>query len=205
VAGGKRTAADLGAWLIFEDESGQGLRPPKGRTWGRRGQTPVVTVTGGHNSRVSLAALIAVKPGHRPRLIYRVHRSHGRVKDRRKGFTEADYADLLDAAHQQLGGPLVVVWDNLNTHVSRAMAGLVTARDWLTVVQLPPYAHELNPVELVWSTLKRSLASLAKRDISQLTALVRTRLKRMQYRPGLLNGFLASIHLDLTPFSNPHP
>jgi len=27
VAGGKRTAADLGAWLIFEDESGQGFRP----------------------------------------------------------------------------------------------------------------------------------------------------------------------------------
>jgi hypothetical protein len=33
------TAADLGAWLCFEDESGQGLRPPKGRTWGRRGRT----------------------------------------------------------------------------------------------------------------------------------------------------------------------
>src|SRR6266705_2250855 len=45
----KRTAADLGAWLVFEDESGQGLRPPKGRTWGRRGHTPVVKVTGGSN------------------------------------------------------------------------------------------------------------------------------------------------------------
>jgi putative transposase len=85
VAGGKRTAADLGAWLIFEDESGQGLRPPKGRTWGRRGATPVVTVTGAHNTRVSLAALIAVKPGRRPRLIYRVHRGGRGGKDRRKG------------------------------------------------------------------------------------------------------------------------
>jgi hypothetical protein len=109
LAGGKRTAADLGAWLIFEDESGQGLRPPRGRTWGRRGHTPVVTVTGAHNTRVSLAALIAVRPGHRPRLIYRVHRGRGRGKDQRKGFTEADYAGLLDAAHHQLGGPLVVV------------------------------------------------------------------------------------------------
>jgi hypothetical protein len=148
VAGGKRTAADLGAWLIFEDESGQGLRPPRGRTWGRRGKTPVVTVTGAHNARVSLAALIAVKPGHRPRLIYRVHRRRP-GKDRRKGFTEADYASLLDAAHQQLGGPLVVVWDNLNTHVSAAMKELVAARAWLTVFQLPPYAHELNPVTTV--------------------------------------------------------
>jgi putative transposase len=47
-----------------------------------------------------------------------VHRSRADAKDKRKGFTEADYARLLDAAHQELGGPLVVVWDNLNTHVS---------------------------------------------------------------------------------------
>jgi transposase len=203
VAGGKRTAADLGAWLIFEDESGQGLRPPKGRTWGRRGRTPVVKVTGAHNTRVSLAALIAVKPGRRPRLIYRVHRGGRQSKDWRKGFTETDYAQLLDAAHQQLGGPLVVVWDNLNTHVSRAMAELIAARDWLTIFQLPPYAHELNPAELVWSHLKRSLANLAKRNLAQLIALVKTRLKRMQYRPALLDGFLASTGLDLTPFNPP--
>jgi DDE superfamily endonuclease len=202
VAGGKRTAADLGAWLVFEDESGQGLRPPKGRTWGPRGITPVVTVTGGSNQRVSLAALIAVKPGCRPRLIYRVHKSR-RGRDQRKGFTEADYAQLLDAAHQQLGGPLVLIWDNLNSHVSAAMTELIAARDWLTVCQLPPYAHELNPVELVWSHLKRSLASLAKRSLPQLTALVKTRLRRMQYRPALLEGFLASTGLDLTPFCNP--
>jgi transposase len=192
----------LGAWLIFEDGSGQGLRPPKGRTWGRRGRTPVVRVTGGHNSRVSLAALIAIKPGQRPRLIYRVHRRRG--TDRRKGFTETGYARLLDAAHQQLGGPLVVVWDNLNTHVSAAMNELIEARDWLTVYRLPPYAHELNPVELVWSCLKRSLANLAKHNLAQLTTLVKTRLRRMQYRPVLLEGFLASTKLDLSPFCNPH-
>ena len=72
--GHKSTAADLGAWLCFQDESGQGLRPPKGRTWGRRGHTPMVTVTGGHDTRMSLAALIATRPGCRPRLIYRTHR-----------------------------------------------------------------------------------------------------------------------------------
>jgi len=176
------------------------LRPPKGRTWGRRGHTPVVKVTGGSNRRVSLAALIAVKPGCRPRLIYRVHHARRRRNGQRKGFTEADCAALLDAAHQQLAGPIVVVWDNLNVHVSDAMTGLVAARDWLTVYRLPPYAHELNPVEPVWSHLKRSLANLAKRNLAQLTGLIKTRLKRMQYRPGLLGGFLASTGLDLTPF-----
>jgi transposase len=162
-------------------------------------------VTGSSNKRVSLAALICVKPGQRARLIYRVHHGRGHGQDRRKGFAEADYARLLDAAHQQLAGPVVVVWDNLNAHISATMTELIAARDWLTVYRLPPYAHELNPVELVWSHLKRSLANLAKRNLSQLTALVKTRLRRMQYRPGLLGGFLASTGLDLTPFCAPHP
>jgi DDE superfamily endonuclease len=159
----------------------------------------VVTVTGGSNKRVSLAALIAVKAGQRPRLVYRVHQGRRRG-DKRKGFTETDYARLLDAAHQQLSGPLVLVWDNLSTHVSRAMSELVAAREWLTVFQLPAYAFELNPVESVWSHPKRSLANLAKRDIAQLTALVKTRLRRMQYQPGLIGGFLAGTRLDLTAF-----
>ena len=53
------------------------------------------------------------------------------------------------------------------------------------------------------NVLKRSLANLVKRDIGQLTALAKTRLKRMQYRPGLLDGFLAGTGLELIPFSNP--
>ena len=124
--------------------------------------------------RVSLAALIATRPGHRARLIYRTHPG-GRRDRRRKGFDETDYARFLDAAHQQLNGPVVLVWDNLNTHVSRAMHELVTARPWLTVHQLPRYASELNPVEAVWSNLKRSLANLTKQNIDQLSALVKTR------------------------------
>ncbi len=47
----------------------------------------MVTVTGGSNTRVSLAALIAIKPGCRPRLIYRVHKNRRRRgKDKRKGL-----------------------------------------------------------------------------------------------------------------------
>ena len=95
-------------------------------------------MTGGHDTRVSLAALIAVRPGCGPRLIFRTHRA--RRGDKRKGFTEP-----------------------------------------------------------VWSNLKRSLANLVKHDINQLTALVKTRLRQMQYRPGLLEGFLAKPGLDLTP------
>jgi transposase len=160
----------------------------------------VVRVTAQNSPRLSLAALVATRPGHRPRLLYRTHSSRRRSIGRRKGFTEADYARLLDAAHRQLGGPVVLVWDNLNTHVSAAMAEIIAARPWLTVFRLPPYAHELNPVEPVWSHLKRSLANLTKHNLAELTALVKTRLKRMQYRPALLAGFLASTGLEFGPF-----
>ena len=64
-----------------------------------------------------LAVLIAVKPGCRPRLIYRTRHGRRRRIDKRKGFTETGYARLLDAAHQQLGGPLVVVWDYVPRHI----------------------------------------------------------------------------------------
>ena len=60
--------------------------------------------------------------------------------------------------------------------------------------------HYDKPTEAVWSNLKRSLANLVKHDINQLTALVKTRLRRMQYRPGLLEGFLARAGLDFRPF-----
>jgi hypothetical protein len=123
--------------------------------------------------------------------------------DARKGFTEADYARLPDAAHQQPGGPLVVARDNLNTHVSKAMTSLIEARDWLTAYRLPPYASELNPVESAWALLKRSLANLAKRSLAELITMIKTRLTRMQYRPGLLESFLARTRLDLTPPRNP--
>ena len=105
-------------------------------------------MTTANSPRLTLAALVASRPGYRPRLIYRAHpgrRRGGRNRDRRKGLTEADYARLLDAAHRQLGGPIVLVWDNLNTHVSAAMSEIIAARPWLTVYRLPPYATSSIP------------------------------------------------------------
>lgn len=73
----------------------------------------------------TLAALLRVKPGQRPRLIYRIHHARSRRNDPRKGITETDCAALLDATHQQLHGPIILVWDNLNVHVSDAMTSLI--------------------------------------------------------------------------------
>jgi hypothetical protein len=53
-----------------------------------------------------------------------------------------------------------------------------------------------------WPILKRSLANLAKENIDQLTALAKTQLRRMQYWPGLLDGFPARTGLDLSNLHN---
>jgi hypothetical protein len=78
--------------------------------------------------------------------------------DQRKGLTENDYARLLDAARQQLAGPLVPERDNLNSHVSDAMDRLIAPRDWLTACRLPQYANELNLVEAAWICCRGRLA-----------------------------------------------
>jgi putative transposase len=198
VAGGKTVAAQQGAWLCFEDEAGQTLRPPKARTWGPRGQTPVVPVSGKGSGRVSIAGLTCYRPGQRPRLIYRtiVHRNR---KGERRSFSERDYISLIDAAHQQLNGPVVLVWDNLNTHISAAMRAMIDARDWLHVIRLPAYAPDLNPTEGVWSHLKRSIGNLAVHGVDHLQAIIKNRLKGIQYRADLLDGLLAHTGLTLEP------
>ena len=46
-------------------------------------------------------------------------------------------------------------------HISAAMTALIAARDWLTVYRLPPYAHELNPVEMSLSQCELCRSALA--------------------------------------------
>ncbi len=196
---GTRLAAATGAYVCFEDEAGQSLRPPKARTWARRGRTPVVAVSGKGSGRVSVAGLVCLKPGARGHLFYRMRIHRGR-KGERRSMSEADYAGLIAAAHHQLQAPLIICWDNLNTHVSAVMREFTGAHpDWLTVVQLPGYAPELNPVEGVWANMKNGLGNLAARNVDQLAKIVRNRLKRIQYRPALINGFLAQTGLTLEP------
>src|SRR4051812_39176049 len=63
------------------------------------------------------------------------------------------------------------------------MRALIAARPWLTVFQLPAYAPELNPADGVWAHLKRSIANLAPRGTEQLSVLIGSRLRHLQYRP----------------------
>ena len=149
---------------------------------------------------MNLAGMIAVRPGYRTRLIYRVIAYHRR-RGEQKGFRERDLAGMLDAARQQLDrANIILVWDNDTAHRDGAMTTLIAERPWLTVYYLPAYTPTLNPVEGVWSALKRSLANLAPHGVDALAALTKTRLRRMQYpRDGLLDGFIAETGLTLKP------
>ncbi len=51
----------------------------------------------------------------------------------------------------------------------------------------------------VWSNVKHSLGNLAVTNVDHLCAIVRNRLKRIQYRPDLLTSFLTLTGLTLDP------
>lgn len=84
-----------------------------------------------------------------------VHRGR---KGEPKGFGEDHFAALLDAAYQQLGGPIVLVWDGLPAHKSAKMRRLIAARTWSRVYLLPGYAPQLNPTEMSLSQSERCRA-----------------------------------------------
>jgi hypothetical protein len=202
LGGGKRVRAACGGYICFEDEAGFTRRPPRGRTWGRRGHTPQVTVSGRRSGRLSVAGLIAMRPGSRTRLCHRL-RTHRAGKGKRRSMGERDFIALIDGVHHLVKAPIVLVWDRLNTHLSRAMGELIAEREWLTVFLLPAYSPDLNPVEWVWAHVKRSLANLAVVALDRLEALVRNRLKRLQYRSGILDGFIAGTGLALDEPASP--
>lgn len=147
----KQTAADLGAWLCFEDQAGQGLRPPKGRTWGRRGHTPVVWVTAAGTKRVSMAALICTKSGRLPRLIYRIVLTRLRREERTQrylqrrsteGKTKREVIRCLKRyvareIYDAIRFPNVLRWSGMGGHELRLVAGemsVVRPLVWLVEV-----------------------------------------------------------------------
>jgi transposase len=71
------------------------------------------------------------------------------------------------------------------------MREFIDAHDWLTVYQLPPYCPDPNPVEGIWSLLRRKLANTA--------FTLRRGLREIQYRPQLIEGVLTETGLALHP------
>jgi transposase len=85
----------------------------------------------------------------------------------------------LDTAVGALATNRVLV--ALNVHLRAELRACTDARAWLRGFRLPAYAPDLDPVEGIWSVLKRCvLANLA-----------------LQYQPILIEGCLAGTGLTL--------
>ncbi|MGW2788117.1 transposase, partial [Streptomyces populi] len=77
--------------------------------------------------------------------------------------------------------------------------------EWLTVIQLPSYSPDLNPVEGIWSLLRRGwMANTAFTDPEHLTRTIRRGLAHIQRHPELIDGCLTETGLTLTP-EHPKP
>ena len=59
--------------------------------------------------------------------------------------------------------------------------------------------HYGKPTEGAWANMKNGLGNLAAANVDQLTAIMKNRLKSIQYRPAVIDGFLAQTGLTLEP------
>jgi len=60
--------------------------------------------------------------------------------------------------------------------------------------------HCGKPTEGIWSLLKRSMVNFAAADVNGLVRIIKRKLKKIQYRPHLIDGCLAATGLTLEPW-----
>jgi transposase len=160
-------------------------------TWAPKGKTPILA----HRfnwKRLSMAAALAYAPdGSDATLVFSMQPG---------SYNDESLMDFLTELHDLLDGDKVtLVWDGLTSHRSRAMQAFVKgARRWLVVERLPPYGHDLNPVEQVWGNVKgRELANLCPDSIDEAARTADSGLLRISADAGLCFAFLRHCGLSL--------
>jgi transposase len=151
-------------------------RPHRKRTWAPQGQTPVLQY---HFTWKTLSAVAGITFWN---FYFRLFAG---------AIRSPQVIEFLEYLLRQIGGKLLIVWDGLPAHRSRAVWDFVRqqrGRIWLEF--LPAYAPELNPTEYIWGHLKQhELPNFCPKDLSALgVAAIRT-LKRMRRRPTLVMAF----------------
>src|SRR5215207_1326179 len=120
--------------LVLWDETGHSFRIRPGTTWARCGLTPVLQRV---SKRREVSSVVAITPDGR------LYARHFRTSISSRCVIQA-----LRYVRCKIGAPLLVVWDRLNAHRSRATTDFIAshAQDY-AVAYLPAYAPELNPEE----------------------------------------------------------
>ncbi len=173
----RRRARREGAQIFFADEAGVRSDFHSGTTWGRRGQTPVVSSTG---ARFGANLISAVSAQGQLRFML----TKGRV-------TAAVFIDFLRRLLVNAAVPIFLIVDGHPTHRAKSVARLVAEQDGrLALFYLPPYSPELNPDELVWNNLKNH--GTGRRLITspeQLRRTIVSHMRQLQKLPALVRSF----------------
>jgi hypothetical protein len=191
VAAGKKNAARRKAALIFIDEAGVLITPLVRRTWAPQGQTPVLYQRGRSRQKVSVIAALVIPPRRdRVRCLFRLA-PDASIDGR---GVRAFVGHLL----RMVRTPVTLIWDRSNTHRGEPVKSWLAARRRVRVELLPPYAPELNPVELVWGHTKRNpLANYAPPDLDALVQATRAGTRRLARNQRVLRGLLRHGGLSL--------
>ncbi len=141
--------------LVFLDEFGASTRMARTHALAPVGQRAVCKVPHGHWKMISTIAAMSTR---------------GIVAS--ASFDDATDTELFpafvgEALAPQLRPGQVVVMDNLSAHKSKRVDGLIEAAG-CTVLRLPPYSPDYNPIEMAISKVKRLLRSLAERELGAL-------------------------------------
>jgi DDE superfamily endonuclease len=139
------------------------MAPLRRRSWAPRGQTPVLQQRGRMRRKVSVIGALVISP-HR----HRVRGYFGFQPD--ANYDGEAILAFLKELRRALRVPLTLVWDRLRAHHFEPVAGwLADHRHDVRAYLLPPYAPELNPVELIWGYTKRNpLANFAPLELHDL-------------------------------------
>jgi transposase len=141
--------------LIFFDESGVNLSMTRAYARASRGDRAVGHVPKNWGDSVTIAAGIGLRGLVAPLLI------HGSMN----GEVFDAYVEQFVVPELQEGD--LVVLDNLGAHKLRSVRERIEAAG-ASVIFLPPYSPDLNPIELAWSKVKTILRSHAARTYERL-------------------------------------
>lgn len=168
----------------FHDESGISEKPVVSRTWALEGKTPTI-ISSGSWKKLSLSGIIITTPcAKNPELFLRSF--HGSVQS-------GDIVQYLkELKKHKAGKKLMLFWDGLSVHRSREVKDyLETQENWLKVERFPAYAPELNPIEYLWSSMKRKdFANLPPKGLKHLRSRVYCSKRRISRNANLIKGFL---------------
>ena len=157
-----------GATLVYLDEVGFSLKGVRRRTWSIRGVTPLVKLRANWEKLSTIGAIT----------------SDGRFFQQSKSGTirSEDVTQFFKHLLRHNQGEIVVVLDNARIHHAKATQAFVACHERLSLSFLPPYAPELNPIELVWAYVKQNvLGNFCARSISALKEKLQRGWQRIRY------------------------